>query len=123
MEDAILKEYAGSRVDQRRSHLCLVRSKKSSRWQAVMVGPKHENEWHFTNLPKHNAFFSPSVFSCTVKMHKTGRKITLLGDEIDRKDHQVPMVISQRKDCPLGLLRTTEVFLVIIRTGGVGSIL
>lgn len=61
-----------------------------------------KNERHFTNLPKHNGFLAPSVFSRTVKTHNTERKITLLRDEIDCRDHQVPMVISQRKYCPPG---------------------
>lgn len=80
-----------------------------------------KNEWYFRSLPKYNGFSAPSVFFHTVKMHNTQRKITLLRDEIDCRDHQVPMVINQRKHRPLGgIWKDTELFLVVI--SGVGML-
>lgn len=81
---------------------------------AGMVDPDHENNWYFRSLPKYNGFFPLSVFFHTGKTHNTERKITLLRHEIDWRDHQVPMVINQRKYRPLGgIPKHTELFRVL----------
>lgn len=85
-----------------------------------------KNEWYLTSLPKYNGFFPSPVYSSIQWKCITHRgKITLLWDEIDCRDHQVPVVINQRKCRPLGgIPRGNQViFSCQSNWGGVVSIL